>query len=232
MSAAFDAYDQTYRAVVAQSVAFSGLPYDFFVASKAALLADIFRVHFGEALPRVADIGCGVGALHRALAPISSQIFGCDPSRECLAQAAQANPAALYTEADASALPWADDTVDAALAVCVMHHIEKPKRLAALDEMRRIVRPGGLVILIEHNPWNPLTQLAVARCPFDHDAVLLDFGEAKKLLRGAGLGPVQTRHFLVSPWRAPWLQRIERGLSALPLGAQFAAIAAVSGDPQ
>ena len=39
--------------------------------------------------------------------------------------------------------------------------------------MRRVVRPGGLLCIIEHNPFNPLTRLAVVRCEFDRDAVLL-----------------------------------------------------------
>jgi hypothetical protein len=52
--------------------------------------------------------------------------------------------------------------------------------------MARVTRPGGLICIIEHNALNLLTRLAVNRCPFDADAVLLRSGQSQELLRGAG----------------------------------------------
>ena len=53
--------------------------------------------------------------------------------------------------------------------------------------MRRVVRPGGLVCVIEHNPLNPLTRsLAVSRCEFDSDAVLLGASTTRKLMAAGG----------------------------------------------
>ena len=87
--------------------------------------------------------------------------------------------------------------------------------------MRRIVRPGGLVVIIEHNPWNPLTRLAVARCPFDHDAVLLDWREASALMRAGDLQRVEGEHFLLLPFAAAPAAVVERSLRCLPVGAQY-----------
>jgi hypothetical protein len=90
-------------------------------------------------------------------------------------------------------------------------------------EMRRVTHAGGLVVVIEHNPWNPLTRLAVARCPFDDDAVLLGARKARRLLQACGLHNVESRHFLVFPPQIP-APRLERALARVPLGAQYAAI--------
>ena len=95
--------------------------------------------------------------------------------------------------------------------------------LGFLREMRRVVRPGGLVCLIEHNPLNPLTRLAVARCEFDRDAVLLRAGRMRRLLGDAGLRHVDTRYFALLPWATPFMRRIEHSMRNLPLGAQYVA---------
>jgi hypothetical protein len=68
-----------------------------------------------------------------------------------------------------------------ALSFCVLHHVPPTQWVGFLCEMRRVVRPDGLVCLIEHDPLNPLTKLVVARCEFDRDAVLLRAGRARAL---------------------------------------------------
>jgi hypothetical protein len=85
------------------------------------------------------------------------------------------------------------------------------------------VRPGGLVCVIEHNPLNPLTRLAVSRCEFDRDAVLLGAGKARKLMAAGGLREIGARYFLLLPWDATPARRLEGALGHLPLGAQYAA---------
>ena len=92
-----------------------------------------------------------------------------------------------------------------------------------IAEMRRVVRPGGLVCVIEHNPLNPLTRLAVARCEFDRDAVLLGAGTTRKLMAAGGLRDICARYFLLLPWATNAARRVEGALGQVPLGAQYAA---------
>jgi hypothetical protein len=89
--------------------------------------------------------------------------------------------------------------------------------------MRRVLRPGGLVCVIEHNPLNPLTRLAVSRCEFDRDAVLFGAGKARKLMAAGGLREIGARYFLLLPWEAKSARRVENALSNVPLGAPYAA---------
>lgn len=223
--AAFDAYRTTYEAVVQDSISFSGLRHDVFLRAKADLLAELFAGHFGAEKPSVLDVGCGIGLLHDRLRPIARSVAGTDLSGAALERAAAENPWAEY-RAQGTSLPWPDEAVDVTLAVCVLHHVPPPERDALVAEMSRVTRPGGLTVVIEHNPWNPLTRLAVARCPFDGDAVLLGAREGRRLLERRGYASVRSRHFLVLPWATPWARWTERALAAAPLGAQFAAFGA------
>lgn len=221
MASAFDQYDKSYSQVVQDSISFSGLKHDFFLAAKARLLAGLFARHFGTERPSLADVGCGVGAMHGLLAPICGRIAGSDPSSECIATAIANNPTVDYAQAQGQNLPWSTASFDVSLAVCVYHHVLPGDRRALVSEMRRVVRPGGLVVIIEHNPWNPLTRLAVARCPFDHDAVLLDWRESRDLLRSGGLRDIENRHFLLFPFATRITDVMEAGVSGAPLGAQY-----------
>jgi SAM-dependent methyltransferase len=228
MTQAFDAYRDSYEATVEQSIGFSGLSHDFFLEAKAALLAALFAAHFGPGYrPSLLDIGCGVGRMHPLLAPLAGALAGTDPSAAEIDRARQDNPDVDYRVGDGLRLPWSAASFEVALAVCVVHHVPAPAWSDFVAEMRRVVRPGGLVVLIEHNPWNPLTRLSVLRCAFDRDAVLLPAGRACALLAGAGCAAVESRHFLLLPTGHPVARRVEGALRRLPLGAQYAAIGRV-----
>jgi SAM-dependent methyltransferase len=218
----FDRYRDSYRDEVQHAIRFAGRDLDVFTKAKADELIALARRRLGD-LTHVSalDVGCGVGETDRELAGAFGVLHGVDVSAALLERAAESNPTVTYTEASATNLPYEDAVFDLAFAVCVMHHIEPPARDRALAELARVTRAGGCVALIEHNPLNPLTRLVVARCAFDHDAVLLTAREARALAAGAGLRAAETRHFLVFPWRARPLLAIERGLAALPLGAQY-----------
>ena len=223
MTAEFDAHAGDYAAQVERSIAFSGLSHDYFLEAKAALLADVFTAHFGDRRPHLLDVGCGVGSLHGFLHPIVGRLAGCDVSAEALARASRAYPQVEYRRSDDAALPFGQD-FDVCLAVCVFHHVRKSERLALLSQMRRVTRRGGLVVVIEHNPFNPGTRLAVSRCAFDRHADLLSAGETAGLFRAAGLEAVGSRHFLLLPFRVAPALWVERRLERLPFGAQFATV--------
>jgi SAM-dependent methyltransferase len=222
MSQAFDQYRGDYEKVVEGSIAFSGLKHDFFLAAKVIQLEALFTAHFGATKPTLLDIGCGVGRMHPLIRPLTRALSGTDISTESLARAAQDNPAVVYRAQGADGgLPFADASHDATLAVCVLHHVPPPARAGFMAEMRRVTKPGGLAIIIEHNPLNPLTRLAVARCPFDHDAVLLRHAEAGALLERAGFSRIETRYFLTLPTLARPVLALEQRVARWRLGAQY-----------
>jgi ubiquinone/menaquinone biosynthesis C-methylase UbiE len=171
------------------------------------------------------DVGCGVGTFHPFMRGVFRRLCGADVSAASVAEARRANPDVEYETYDGKVLPYGDATFDLATAICVLHHVLPAQRVGFLREMRRVVRPGGLVCLIEHNPLNPLTRLAVARCEFDRDAVLLHAGRTRALMADAGLHDARSHYFLLLPSAAPLARRVEHSLRRIPLGAQYVASA-------
>ena len=221
---AFDAYDTSYEAMVQKSIDFSGLSFDFVAEAKANLIAELIARQLpGCERANLLDVGCGVGALHPMLSARVGSVHGADISSACIERARRDNPHAQYTAYDGERLPFEDGAFDVAVTVCVLHHVPPAQWSAFVGELRRAVRPGGLVAIIEHNPFNPLTRLAVMRCPFDADAVLVRRARAKALLSAAGCRDIGSRHYLFFPWRAGWARAIERRIGWLPMGAQYVA---------
>jgi SAM-dependent methyltransferase len=223
MTELFDSYRSNYRDVVQSSIDFSGLPHSFFMRAKADLLRELIARRLGSQKPDMLDVGCGVGSFHPLLRGMVGRLSGIDVSSASIAQARADNGGVDYRDFDGRSFPFADAGFDLVTAICVLHHVLPAEWAHFIGEMRRVVRPGGLICVIEHNPLNPLTRLAVARCEFDRDAVLLGAGTTRKLMAGAGLRQIDSRYFLLLPWEAAAARRVEGALSNLPLGAQYAA---------
>ena len=123
-----------------------------------------------------------------------------------------------YEAYDGERLPYDDERFDVAFAICVLHHVRPAERPRFVGELRRVVRPGGLVALFEHNPLNPLTRLAVHRCAFDGDAVLLRAGEAQHVARASGLAAGRAALRRLAPVRSEASARARASPRAAPAG--------------
>jgi SAM-dependent methyltransferase len=116
--------------------------------------------------------------------------------------------------------------MDFVTAVCVYHHVHGTDRALLMAEIRRVLAPGGLYCIIEHNPWNLVTQAIVRRCPVDIDAELLTARHARKLLTAAGFQVLRPSYFLYLPESLfGSLGAVESALEHLPLGGQYALLA-------
>jgi len=228
MKADFDEYQDSYAATVDASIGFTGQDVDFFARLKADDLVETIVRRLGAAeATRVLDVGCGAGLTDAHLVARVGELHGTDLSRGLLDTAAAANPGVSYRLADESALPFEDGSFDVSFAICVLHHVDPDGREPFVREMTRVTRAGGLVLVYEHNPLNPLTRVAVSRCEFDHGVVLLRPGETAGLLRGAGALPIESRYIAFFPWRTRVLHAVERALARLPLGGQFVVVGQV-----
>jgi SAM-dependent methyltransferase len=106
--------------------------------------------HGGE---RIVDVGTGVGHTLRRLAPNFRSAVGVDATREMLdagrgvlGGAGVTN--AVLVQANATALPIASRSADVATSRLAAHHFADPA--AAFREIARILRPGGLFILVDN----------------------------------------------------------------------------------
>ena len=159
----FDQYADTYTSVVAHSTRLSGEGPEYFAHCKLAQLQALLGP---ESPRRLVDIGCGTGLLTALLgrAFSSTEVIGIDLSEQSVACAA-ARCAELSNIRvrvfDGKALPDVVG-VDVAVLANILHHVARNHRKAFLREaVLPILRPGGRVVVFEHNPYNPLTRYAV-----------------------------------------------------------------------
>jgi SAM-dependent methyltransferase len=217
----FDAYSDSYRDSVQQSIAFCGQELEYFTRRKVEHLVDLSARHVGDPEELTfLDVGCGVGETDAMLVDRVGELHGVDVAADAVARAAERNPEVRCQPYDGIRLPFEDEHFDVAFAICVVHHVEPKDRRVFFSELHRVVRPGGVVAIFEHNPYNPLTRIAVSRCEFDEDAVLLTRRTSEHLLRAAQLTPIESRYIIFLPLDRKFVRRAERPLGGVPLGAQ------------
>jgi SAM-dependent methyltransferase len=107
---------------------------------------------------RVLDVACGTGAFTTdfARAAHGGLVVGLDASGAMLARAAREHARAnvAYVRGDACALPFADASFDAVCCFAALYLIERPLR--ALEELVRVLAPGGRVALLSSCHRGPL----------------------------------------------------------------------------
>jgi SAM-dependent methyltransferase len=218
--AEFDEYASSYEEEVWKGIGFARAEHAVYLEAKANVLLGLISRSGSPTESSVLDVGCGVGSFTRQLVGGIAELHGCDPSAEAVARASRDIPDATFA-VSGKYLPYADGRFDAVCAVCVFHHVPPGDRRKLAREMARVAKPGALVVIFEHNPWNPLTRLVVRRIPFDSGAKLISAGQARGLLRAADLTAIGSRYIMFVPSVSRKAALAERGLGWLPAGAQY-----------
>lgn len=101
---------------------------------------------------RILDVGCGTGLLATRISSeiAGARVFGCDFSRGMLRQAAARAPGVGWMQGDAQRLPLRDASFDAVVSTEAFHWF--PDQRAALGEFRRVLAPGGRLLVALVNP--------------------------------------------------------------------------------
>lgn len=163
---------------------------------------------------RVLDLGCGKGRFGRRLAAEGAAAVGLDLSERMLAEAA----GVARVRGSARRLPLADGAFDAVIAVEVFEHV--PALGAVLAESRRVLRPGGILAVIDKNagalsaqrPWLPALAVKAlderrGRWMYPYGGPVRERwfwpGAFARRLRAAGFADVGVR-FLLGPGECGW----------------------------
>lgn len=223
----FDQFADEYREIHARNIRLSGEDPEFFAEYKVRVAREEAR-RAGLVVGAALDFGAGVGnsiPWFRRHFPEAS-LTCADVSPRSLEVAAERFPKqARLLPIDGERIALADASVDLAFSACVFHHIDHAEHRHWLGELRRIVRPGGMLAVFEHNPWNPLTVRAVRDCAFDENAHLLPMPQLARETAAAGWGQVSHRFCVFFPGPLAALRPLEPAMGWLPLGAQYAVFA-------
>ena len=103
----------------------------------------------GELGP-ICDLGCGPGQIARYLHRQGVQTLGVDLSSKMVAEAQRLNPEIHFHQGDMLSLPDADNSWGGIAAFYCIIHIPREQIVNALREMKRVLKPGGPLLLAFH----------------------------------------------------------------------------------
>jgi ubiquinone/menaquinone biosynthesis C-methylase UbiE len=128
------------------------LPYLLHLAMRQKPLVPFRRRVIGAAEGRVLEIGIGSGLNLPLYGPNVRSVVGLEPSPELMRMARERGRAAStsieFLEASAEAIPLGDRSVDAVVTTWTLCTI--PNAAGALTEMRRVLKPDGALLFVEH----------------------------------------------------------------------------------
>jgi len=180
----------------------------------------------------VLDVGCGDGRLVEVFSRHGADVTGIDADPAMVEAAGLTTPFGAVLRGDALALPFADARFDLVTMVTVLCHVENPGK--ALAEARRVLKPGGRLLLWElgrASLWAAIRRLrGWAGNGFWRSARFFAADDLATLAATAGLAVDSVRGGVYFPpcgWAASLLAPLDGGLSRLTtIGAAFLAVSA------
>lgn len=186
----------------------SAAAYDQFMGRWSRQLSGRFVEFTGVADgDSILDVGCGTGSLTGVLSEFAGirSIVGVDLAEVYLESARQSirDPRVAFRTADATSLPFADRSFDRAFSMLVLQFV--PDAGKAVSEMRRVVRPGGVVAAAV---WDSLGGMPAQRMFWDAAATL---GIASdKVLRDFYFRPMTPPNQMFAAWSEAGLKHVEQ----------------------
>lgn len=219
----FDRIAPHYKEIVDQTLTLSGETSEYFAEYKARFTArELAGPRFSG---KILDFGCGIGLLSRFLKMHfpASTLHGFDVSPQSIARIdADLRSHGLFTSDDAKL----DHDYDLIIVSNVLHHTRPEHRQTVISAVgERLTRTGKLIVF-EHNPVNPVTRWVVNHSPVDREALLLPQRETVTYLRRAGFRLTRRAYIVFFPRPLSWFRFLEPWLTWVPMGAQYAVVAA------
>lgn len=127
-----------------------------FSSTRAFLWRDLESlVGFVKENDSVLDIGCGNGRLYQLFANLSISFTGIDISENLIAIAKERYPQCHFEVVDMVDLPFENEKFDVIFSLVAFHHLPtKETQLEGLEEMKRVLKPQGKIILLNWNAYS------------------------------------------------------------------------------
>jgi 2-polyprenyl-3-methyl-5-hydroxy-6-metoxy-1,4-benzoquinol methylase len=217
----FDSYSKNYNELLNHSIRHTGYDADDLVSTKLHKLRSLFP-SLSEKPFRLLDFGCGVGNLYGQVAEFfpTAIYTGVDPSKDSIIKAHSFYHCDANFQED-SCEEWETNEYDLIFASGVFHHIPHVEHTVLIDKLSSLLKKGGILVIWEHNPLNPVTKKIVRNCPFDKDAVFVPSKNLKSLFTRVSLSNVQVIYTTFFPKFLSTLNFMDPYLAWLPLGGQY-----------
>ena len=222
LRAEFDLLADEYHEQHKANVAITGEGPEYFAEYKVADLAALMRAR-GGAAESILDFGSGIGnsvPYFRKYFEKSELYCGDVSARSIEIARARFGGDEKYLLIGGG-IPLPAQSMDVVFSACVFHHIPHEEHQHWLRELRRVTRPGGVLVIYEHNPLNFLTVQAVNTCALDVNAKLIRGGAMRQSALESGWGEARVDYRLFFPASLKRLRPLERYLGWLALGAQY-----------
>lgn len=177
------------------------------------------------------DFGCGIGSFLKALEQYDLvwEMAGCDVSKEMLKWAKDILGDKYLSKLfrlDNNSTGLPESYYDLIVVNSVFHHIPPTKRGKIFQKLHSALKPGGYLIIFEHNPANPLVKLIVSRTDIDKNAVLVHPQEIINNFKTNDFDFISLDYIIFFPprFRNKLLIMVEKNFSFLPWGGGYATV--------
>lgn len=160
----------------------------------------------------VLDVGCGTGYTIKVLSSMGYNCIGVDAAEDMLSIARRENPDIRFESADATALPFEDNSFDMVISIEVLRYIQNREK--SVEEIYRVLKPGGVCIvtvapLFSTHGYALFNRLMkILPIPgFSHVKQYFEtIGSSTRMFRAAGFDEIQVPGCFFGPFI--WLSRI------------------------
>ncbi len=169
-------------------------------------------------LKSLLDVGCGTGRLVKFFRKKGFTVYGCDTADEAIKMARKNNGRNTIKEAQATRLPFKQQSFDIVSAISLIEHLSKKEARAFLLDTSRVLRPHGFVFLITPNYSSPFRYLFGKKWFAYKDPTHINFFTPKSiklLLTKCGFKNVKFRH--KSAYNVPFDWYLPSALRKLPM---------------
>ncbi|MBI2775493.1 class I SAM-dependent methyltransferase [Candidatus Dependentiae bacterium] len=221
----FDQFAKDYRGILDDVCGLTGESSQYFAQLKIQKLAEWFPQLVNKEIT-ILDFGCGDGMMTCFASEMfkKAKVYGVDPSPKSIAIAQQKYPHITFAvNSDSDTKIELDDSMfDLVVAAGAFHHIPYRMHEGYLNELMRILKRDGILILFELNPLNPGTQLMFHRSPFEDNAKMLKPWYTYKIARP--YGGCTINYYCFFPRFMRMFRPLEKILKKIPCGGLYAAI--------
>lgn len=179
--------------------------------------------HLNRTDVHILDFGCGNGHVTNYVREVfyEATIIGVDSSLEALTQARHHYPHIEFAHHE-SLEKMPAGTFDLIYAVNVMHHIPVHERAQTIKLLMRLLKPHGIFIIFELNPFNPITRHLFKTNPLETGLTMISPLAARTLLKP--YGRVTTHYYNFFPGMWDFLAYLEPWLSKISIGGLYAVV--------